>query len=134
MKSLIRSYSFHLLALWLAHDLLQHSFTITGNLVSWLVATGILTLLNLLLKPILKLLFFPVNALSLGLFSFVINFGVFYIFIKLVPAVIVNSWNFPGISLINFHLEPITLSILAVIFLLSLFISLITGFGIYLVE
>ena len=43
-----------------------------------LVVALILGLLNLTIKPILVILTLPINILSLGLFTFVINAGLFW--------------------------------------------------------
>jgi putative membrane protein len=48
-------------------------FSINSNVESLLILTGIFTFINLLIKPILKLVFSPFIFLSLGLFSLVIN-------------------------------------------------------------
>jgi len=48
-------------------------FGINSNIENLLILTGIFTFINLLIKPILKLVFSPFILLSLGLFSLVIN-------------------------------------------------------------
>lgn len=48
-------------------------FSLNSNVESLLILTGIFTFINLLIKPILKLVFSPFIFLSLGLFSLVIN-------------------------------------------------------------
>jgi len=48
-------------------------FSTNSNVESLLILTGIFTFINLLIKPILKLVFSPFIFLSLGLFSLVIN-------------------------------------------------------------
>ena len=62
----------NLLGLWLASQLVS-GFLVTGNWRGFLVAAVVLTLLNLLVKPILKLLTLPLLVVSLGLFGLVIN-------------------------------------------------------------
>lgn len=48
-------------------------FSMNSNIEGLLILTGIFTIINLLIKPILKLVFSPFIFLSLGLFSLVIN-------------------------------------------------------------
>jgi len=38
----------------------------------------VLTLVNIFIKPLLKLIAFPINMISFGLFNLVINFGILY--------------------------------------------------------
>src|SRR3989344_4629866 len=128
MKSILRVYVFHLLALGGVAMLLGDSFRISGSFINVLIAAGVLALLNLLLKPILKLLFFPVNALTLGLFSLVINTGVFYLFVRLVPEVTITAWVFPGFNFQGLHLPQQEIPFILILFLASLTTSLITSF------
>jgi len=48
-------------------------FSLNSNVESLLILTAIFTFINLLIKPILKLVFSPFIFLSLGLFSLIIN-------------------------------------------------------------
>ncbi|MEK7462853.1 MAG: phage holin family protein [Patescibacteria group bacterium] len=48
-------------------------FSMNSNIESLLILTGIFTIINFLIKPVLKLVFSPFIFLSLGLFSLVIN-------------------------------------------------------------
>ena len=48
-------------------------FSMNSNIESLLILTGVFTVINFLIKPVLKLIFSPFIFLSLGLFSLVIN-------------------------------------------------------------
>ncbi len=52
--------------------------TVTG-LVPALVAAAALGFLNILVRPILFVLTLPINILTLGLFSFILNAGLFWL-------------------------------------------------------
>ena len=54
-------------------------FEFTGDTVSLLWVSFLLTIVNFFLKPILKLLFGPLILLTLGLFTIVINMIIIYI-------------------------------------------------------
>lgn len=61
-------------ALWLLTQIYSGVFFAPGSkLVDYLVAGLILGLVNALLRPILLLFTFPINLLTLGLFTLVIN-------------------------------------------------------------
>lgn len=45
----------------------------------------LITLVNIFIKPLLKLIAFPINLLSFGLFNLVINFGILYGVSYLIP-------------------------------------------------
>lgn len=134
MKNILRIYLFYLFALWLNSQIFQGSFNIGSNLKNILLAALLLALLNLILKPILKLLFFPINALTLGLFSLVINAGIFYIFLKLVPDITISAWVFPGFTWQNIHISSIKLSYLETLFTASVTTGIITNLLMFLVQ
>lgn len=58
-----------------------------------LVLVLVLSLLNVLVKPILLLLTLPINILTLGLFTFVINALVLQLAMKVVPGVSSDSFR-----------------------------------------
>lgn len=68
----------NLLGLWVA-DYFLSNVTFSGVLVDLLITALILTVLNWLLKPLLKLLFGPVIVLTLGLALIVINVLILYL-------------------------------------------------------
>ena len=70
---------------WLANALvvlvvayLVPGFTIS-SFVTALVVVVVIALLNTFIKPLVKLLTLPINILTLGLFSFVINAGILWL-------------------------------------------------------
>ncbi len=72
LSKIIFSFLVNLIALMAAAQFVP-GFSMNSNMESILILTGIFTFINLLLKPILKLVFSPFIFLSLGLFSLVIN-------------------------------------------------------------
>ena len=56
------------------------------NWVTLLLASLVLTILQKVAKPILKLLFLPINIVTLGLFSLVINVFLLWLATYLVPG------------------------------------------------
>ena len=59
-------------ALWLATRLVD-GISFTGDWLTLLLVALLFGLLNVLVRPVLKLLTFPLLILSLGLFTFVLN-------------------------------------------------------------
>ncbi len=54
-------------------------FLITQDIITLLWVTGALTLLNLIIRPIIKLLLTPIIVLTLGIASLAINAGMLYL-------------------------------------------------------
>ncbi len=60
------------IALWLAQRFVP-GFVVVGGLKSYLIAGILLGILNLVVRPILKIISLPLMILTLGLFNIVIN-------------------------------------------------------------
>lgn len=76
---------------------IQYSSSIT------LVITGlVLTLLDKTIRPILKILFLPINIVTLGFFSLVINVFILYLATYFVPGFVINNVVIFGIHLNQF--------------------------------
>ena len=59
-------------AIWVT-TLLLSGFTFTGNILNLIIVGVIFGLVNALIRPIVKLLALPINVVTLGLFTLVIN-------------------------------------------------------------
>jgi putative membrane protein len=60
------------LAIWLT-SLLLPNFSFTGGALNLIVVAIVFGLVNALVRPIVKLLTFPITIITLGLFTLVIN-------------------------------------------------------------
>lgn len=81
-----------LLLAWLAPQVgILPGFHVAGFIPA-LVAVLILGLLNITLRPLLKLLSLPITCLTFGLFSLVINAAVFYLAAELVTGFTVGGF------------------------------------------
>jgi len=85
-------------------------------------AAIVFTLINRLVKPIIKLLTLPINFITLGLFSVVINIGMLMLALWLVPGFVVTPLTIMGVTLGQFA----TLAVMSV--LLALTQSLVAVF------
>jgi len=70
--------------------------------ITLIVAGIVLTLLEKLIRPILKILFLPINVVTLGLFSLVINVFILYLATYFVPGFVINNVVIFGIHLNRF--------------------------------
>jgi len=77
-----------------------------------LLATLVLGLLNVFLRPIIILLTLPVTLLTLGLFAFVINGVMFYLAAHLVPGFHVTGFGAAFIAALLFSLFSSVLNML----------------------
>lgn len=126
MKHIIRVFIYNVFGLWLTSQILP-AITIRGNWQVILISGIILSLLMLFIKPLLKILFIPINILTFGLLSWFINVIVIYILTLLVPQVIISAWKFPGITYMGFAVPAYEFNFLLSLILVSLAITFITN-------
>lgn len=134
MKGILRVYVYHVVALLLFREVFAPAIEIKDGLAGVFVGGGVLMLLQILLKPILKLLFFPLNALTFGLFSLVINSGIFYLFYRLTPVLSITPWKFPGLAIFGLEFPAVTFNFWMTVFIAGLFISILTNLFSYLSD
>lgn len=87
-------------SLWLLSYLLE-----TINITNWtalILASLVIVLLNTLVKPILKLVFLPINIITLGFFSVVINVALLWLATYLVPGFEINNMVILGVAFNQF--------------------------------
>lgn len=92
-----------------------------------LLAGLVLSLLTLLVAPLLRILFLPINILTFGLLSWAINVMVLYILTIFVPGVQVSAWTFPGAEFAGFVMPQIQFSSLISFILVSLSVSILVN-------
>ncbi len=93
------------LAIFLA-DYLVPGFVFEGDILTLAIAGLILGLINLLIRPILRLISTPLIVLSLGLFMLVINMALLWLLEYFVPELTITGfwtylWGSLIISVIN---------------------------------
>ncbi|MBI4080719.1 MAG: phage holin family protein [Candidatus Levybacteria bacterium] len=122
MKSLLRNTAFYSFALFLL-SVIFPGFTIQGGLKTYLIAGFTLTFIVLIIKPILKVVTFPLSIVTLGLFSAVINVIVLYLLTILIPSITIHSFTFQGLSLAGFIIPKITFGIFSAYFVIAVALS-----------
>lgn len=64
-----------------------------SGIIAALIAGAVLGLINFIIKPILRILTLPINILTLGLFSIVLNGLLFYLLSLIVSGVTISSFT-----------------------------------------
>ena len=86
-----------------------------------------LSLLMLLVAPVLKILFIPINLLTFGLFSWLINVAVVYLLTFVFPSVTIRPFTYEGATFSGFVIPSVEVTYLASLIITSLTITLITN-------
>lgn len=64
-----------------------------ANVTAALVAALVLGIVNVFIKPILLVLTLPLNILTLGLFTFVVNAALLKLVSAVVPGIRIDTWG-----------------------------------------
>ncbi len=127
MKSLLRNFLIHIVALGVTANILQ-GFTITGGARTLILGGLGLMFINIMIVPLLKIMFLPLNILTLGLFTWVINVVGLYILILLIPQIKILPFHFPGVDLGGINIPEADLNVLMVAVVASFIIGFISHF------
>lgn len=106
MKTIIRATAIYTFALYILPQWIP-GLRINGDILLFLAGFG-LALMFLVLKPVLNIISFPVNIVTLGLFSVFTNAFILYLFTILVPDVSITSFTYPRTDIYGVILPSMT--------------------------
>lgn len=133
MKSFVRKVLFNSFSIFLISQAIS-GMKVSGGLATFLLGGLALTILFFILKPILSLLTLPLNIITLGMFSFVINVIIFYLLTVFVASITVSAFTFPGLSLAGFVVPSLYLNTLFSFVLISFLQSVVVSFLTWLIK
>lgn len=133
MKKILRFYLINAVSLWATTQILP-GLTYNGGLKSLLVGGLAFSLINVALVPFLKILFLPLNILTLGIFAWLVNVLALYALTTVISDFRLLPFNFPGFSYNGINIPLYYLSPFWVAVLASFLIGMITHFLQWLTE
>lgn len=127
MKTLLRYYLINLTSLWVT-TIIVPGLTFTGGIKTLLAGGLVFSIINFLMVPLLKVLFLPLNLLTLGLFAWLINVLALYALTTLVSGFNLLPYHFPGFLYGGFNIPAMELTTFWVAVAASFLIGIITHF------
>lgn len=124
MKTILRAIFLNLITLYIV-TLFFPGLTITHQLLTYLSAAVVWTILNKIVKPIIKLLLLPINLITLGLFSWVVNVITLFMLKYLIRGVVIHAFTFAGFTYQGFVIPEMHFSLFFTYILTSLVLSLV---------
>lgn len=125
MRFLVRILITNIFALWVTARVLEGvSYT---NYETLVLAAAVLGGVNLLVRPLAKLVALPLNVLTLGAFSWLINVLMLYLVTRLVPGFEVAPFFFEGFTYRGFTAPALDISLFWALFLASFLVALVTS-------
>ena len=129
MKSLLRSTLINAFSLFVLTILLS-GVKVTGGFGTYIAGGFVLSILYKILKPILNIVSLPLNIITLGATSFLINGLIFYITTFLIPEISITGFLFKGLSFSGFIIPSVYLNAffayIAAAFVQSVLVSIIS--------
>ena len=125
MKKLLRNFVLNIVILKIV-ELVLPSLSFSYGFKTVLSAALALTIFEYFIKPIAKLLFLPINILTLGLLRWVINVIGLYLVTIFVNGFSLIPYAFPGLNWQGIIIPSTNFSVLATYILVSLSLSLTT--------
>ena len=133
MKGILKRTIFNAISLFILSQVIT-GVKVNGGIQTLLFSGFILALLFKVLKPILNLFSLPLNMVTLGLFSFIINAILLYLLTIFVPNVIVAQFTFNGFSFAGFIIPVIHFNAFYAFIVAAALLSLIINFFEWLVK
>lgn len=122
MRYFIRTFLFYSFSLWFITEICS-GLSIQGGWQAFFIAGCILSILMLIVAPILRILFIPINILTFGVLSWGINVLVLYLLTIIVPEVTIQAWEFPGWFWAGFAIPSLSVSYVLSLVLVSLMLT-----------
>jgi putative membrane protein len=126
VKHLVRGFLFNVFGLWLVTQWLP-TVTSIGSWQMITIAGLVLSLLMFIVKPMLKILFIPINLITFGLLSWFVDVLVLFLLTVLTPQVDIHAGILPQVSLQGFTIPPIQLTYFYALVLTSVVFTVITN-------
>lgn len=97
MRRIVKNIVFNSISLFVLSEIIG-GVKVTGGYQTVLAAGLILTILNMIVKPIINIFSLPLNMVTLGLFSFITNAILLYLLTIFAPNISVSAFTFNGFS------------------------------------
>lgn len=133
MKSLVRNIFINSFALFLLASVIE-GVKINGGIQTYLLAGLLLFIMFLVLKPVLNFIAFPLNFVTLGFFSSLINVIILYLMTIFLNQVSISPFTFAGYSLDGFIIPKIYFNIFFAYIISSFVFSFIVSSIKWLIE
>lgn len=126
LKILFRNIAIYGVSLFLVPYFVS-GVSIYGGVQTIIIGSIVLTGMFLLLRPILHILTFPFNLITMGLFSIVTNAVILYLLTVFVPNIRIQAFRFPGASIGGFSVNPLDVNTIFAFLAASVVLSIISG-------
>lgn len=133
MKTILRAIFLNLITLYLV-ALFYPGLTINNEPITYLSAAFVWTILNKIVKPIIKLLLLPINLITLGLFSWMVNVITLFLLKYFIKGIAIAAFTTQGINYAGFAIPSMHFNLLFSYIITSIILSLIHSLLVWLLR
>ena len=133
MKALLRNYLINLGSLWATSSILP-GLEYNGGAKTLFVGAGVFMIINWLVIPLLKVMFLPLNLLTMGIFGWALNVLGLYFLTVIVPEFKLLPFTYPGANISGVIIPTVDLNLLQVAIVASFLIGFMSHFCQWLVK
>lgn len=126
MKSLLRQLLVNMAALWTTAQILP-GLQLNGGFQALMIGGLVFMVINIVIVPLLKIMFLPLNLLTFGFFTWVINVLALYFLTNIVSEIRLVPYLFGGLNLGLVVVPSVDLNTLQVAIVASFLIGLISN-------
>lgn len=127
IKTVLRNYVINLAVLWGVTTVFP-GLSYNGEFKTLLIGALGLMGMNIIIIPLLKVVFLPLNILTLGIFTWVINVIALYLLTTILPQFKLVPYDYPGGPFLGGTLPPQHLTVLWVAIIASFMIGFASHF------
>lgn len=127
IKTVLRNYLINLAILWGVTEIFP-GLTYTGGFQTLAIGALGLMGMNLIIIPLLRVVFLPLNILTLGIFTWVLNVIALYLLTTIIPNFKLVPYNYPGGEFLGVNIPSQNLTVLWVAIIASFMIGFASRF------
>lgn len=127
VKTVLRNYLLNLAVLWAVTSIFP-GLSYSGGFRTLAIGALGLMGMNAIIIPLLKVVFLPLNILTLGIFTWVINVIALYLLTTIIPSFKLIPYNYPGGMILGVSVPPQNLTVLWVAIIASFMIGFASHF------
>lgn len=124
MKHYLRILILTIISFYAAYSLIP-SIRLGVDPKNILFVLGALLLVNLIINPIFSIILLPINILTFGLLSFILNIAVLFALTQFLPGFAILPYNFPGFNFEGFIIPATSLTQAGTLLAAAIIITLV---------
>lgn len=133
MKGLLQQYVLILIVIYIT-SLIFPGIVISGGFTGFFIASALLLIGFVVIKPILSIITLPLNALTFGLFSIFITAFVLFLVSVFYKSFSIVPFIFPEVHIFSFSIQPFSVNLFLSYIIISATIQLLTSLARWLFD